>query len=68
MNRGLAAIDPVETDERVDLQVGKVEFDINGVEANEEIDKGGLFLGGNMLKKIGGELVARRERLVNKNI
>jgi hypothetical protein len=68
VNRGLTAIDPVETDERVDLEIGKVEVDINRVETNEEIDKGGLFLGGNMLEKIGGELVARGERLVNKNI
>jgi hypothetical protein len=51
VNRGLTAIDTVETDERVDLEIGKVEVDIDRVETNEEIDKSGLFLGGNMLEK-----------------
>lgn len=68
VNRGLTAVDTVKTDERVDLEVGKVEVDIDGVETNEEIDKSGLFLGGNMLQKMGGELVARGERLANEDI
>ena len=68
MNRGLAAVDTVETNERVDLEVCKMEVDIDRVETNEEIDKSGLFLGGNMLQKTGGELVARGERLANENV
>ena len=58
VDRGLTAVDTVETDERVDLEVGEVEIDIDGVETNEEIDKGVLLFGGDMLEKSGGELAA----------
>jgi len=58
VNRGLTAVDTVETDKRVDLEVGKVEVDIDGVETNEEIDKSSLLLRRDMLEKSGGELVA----------
>jgi hypothetical protein len=58
VDRGLTAVDTVETDERVDLEIGKVEVDVDRVETNEEIDKSGLLLRGDMLEKSGSELVA----------
>ena len=68
VNRGLTAVDTVETNERVDLEVCKVEVDIDRVETNEEVNKSGLLLRGNMLEKTRGELVARGERLANENV
>jgi hypothetical protein len=45
-----------------------VEIDIDGVEAQEEVDESILLLRRDVLKKSGGNLIAAWERLVNKNV
>lgn len=55
------ATDAIEADERVDLEIGKVEIDIDRVEADEEIDKG-ILLGFSDMNEDGLlDLVARWE-------
>lgn len=43
VDRGGFATDAIEADERVDLEVGEVEIDIDRVEADKEIDEGILL-------------------------
>jgi hypothetical protein len=38
MNRRLPTIHRIEADKRVDLEVSKVQIDVDGVEADEEVD------------------------------
>ena len=45
MDSRLAAVDAIEDNKGVDPEVGEVEVDVHGVEADEEVDEG-LFLGG----------------------
>jgi hypothetical protein len=68
VDSGLTAIDTVEADKRIDLEVGKVEVNIDGVKADEEVDESIPLFGRNVLEKSGSELLARRERLVDENV
>ena len=48
---GLTAVDTIKDDERVNFEVGEVEVDVNGVEADEEVDEGLLLCGGDVLEE-----------------
>lgn len=54
MNRGLAAVLAIEDNQRVDFEVGKVEVDVDGVEADEEVDEGVLLGLGDVGEEGGG--------------
>ncbi len=54
MNRGLAAVLAIEDNQGVDFEVGKVEVDVDGVEADEEVDKGVLLCFGDVWEEGGG--------------
>jgi hypothetical protein len=42
------AIDGIENDEGVDLEVCKVEIDVDAIEADKEVNEGLFLLGGDM--------------------
>lgn len=54
MDGRLAAIDAVEADQGIDFEVGEVEVDVDGVEADEEVDEGLLLFGGDVSQEGGG--------------
>jgi hypothetical protein len=64
----LTAIDTIEADKGVDLEVGKVEVNIDRVKADEEVNESVPLFGRNVLKKSGSELFARWERLADENV
>ena len=68
VDRGLAAIDGIEADQGVDLEVSEMEVDIDGVKADEEVHEGLLLGGGNVLEQGRRELLARREWLADRNV
>jgi hypothetical protein len=68
VNSGLSPIDTVEADERVDLKVGKVEVNIDGVKADEEVNESIPLCGRNVLEKSGSDLLARWERPVDEDV
>ena len=39
MNSGLSAIDAIEADERVDLEIGEVKLYIDGIDTGDEVSK-----------------------------
>lgn len=51
MDGGGSAIDPIETDQGVDLEVSEVEVDVDRVEADEEVDEDFLLLSGYVFEK-----------------
>lgn len=68
VDRGLAAIDGIEADQGVDLEISEMEVDIDGVKADEEVHEGLLLGGGNVLEQGRRELLARREWLADRNV
>jgi len=48
---GGSTIDTIETDQGVDLEVGEVEVDVDGVKADEEVDEDFLLLSGYVFEK-----------------
>jgi hypothetical protein len=68
VDSGLTTIDTIETDERVNLEVSKVEVNINGVKADEEVNESIPLFRRNMLEKSGSELLARWERLADEDV
>lgn len=67
MNSGLATINGIEDNERVNFEVCKVEVDINGVEADEEVDEGVLFIGRDVGKEGSGNFLACGERFIDRD-
>ena len=47
-------VDAVKTDEEIDIEVSKVEADVNQVETNEEVNEDFLLLFGYMFQKCLG--------------
>ena len=47
-------VDAVKTDEEIDIEVSKVEVDVNQVETNEEVNEDFLLLFGYMFQKCLG--------------
>ena len=65
---GGSAVDTIKTDQGVDLKVSEVEVNINGVEANEEVDEDFLLFFGDMFQKGLSPDVTRGERRGNADI
>ena len=65
MDSGLAAVDAIEDDKRVDFKIGEVEVDVDGVEADEEVDESLLLRCGDVLQERVGDSLARREGRAN---
>ena len=63
-----STIDAVEADEGINLEVGEVEVNVNGVETDEEVDEDFLLLLRYMFKKGLSPDVTRGERTVNANV
>lgn len=61
----LAAVDAIEDDKRVDFKIGEVEVDVDGVEADEEVDESLLLGCGNVLEEGVGDNLPGREGLVD---
>ena len=67
MDRGGVAVGGIEADERVDLEVGKVEVDVDAVEAEQKVDEGLFLVLGHVLEEdvldslAGGEVAADGE-------
>lgn len=60
---GLAAVDSIQDNEGVNLEIGKVEVNIDAIEAYEKVDEGVLLLSGYVCKQGLGDCFARREGL-----
>jgi len=59
---GLSGRRVLDSDERVDLEVGEVKVDVDRVETNDEVDKGfETFSSGNVLEEVGLDFLASRE-------
>jgi len=65
---GGSTVDTIETDQGVNLEVSEVEVDVDGVEANEEIDEYFLLLFGNVFEKGLSPDVTGGERSGNADI
>jgi hypothetical protein len=68
VNSGLATINSIKDDERVNFKVGEVKVDVNGVEADEEVDEGILLLGRDMSEEGSGDIITGGEWLVDRDI
>lgn len=68
MNGGFTTVNRIKDDERVDLEVGKVKIDIDGVKPDKEVDQGILFFCGNMFEESGSNVLTSRERSNHRNI
>ena len=53
MDGGFVAIDGVEEDQRVDLQVREVQVDVDRVQADEEVNEGLALRRGDVLEEGG---------------
>ncbi len=62
---GLTAIYTVEADEGVDLEVGEMKVDVDGVQANQEVDKGFLLASRYMGEKRRCDRLSRWEMGTN---
>jgi hypothetical protein len=62
---GLSSVDGIEADERVDLKVGEMQIDVDGVEAGKEVDEGVLLGRRDIVEKGRGNRLARGEGLAN---
>jgi len=61
----LATVDGIENHERVDLEIGEVEIDVNAVETDEEIDEGLLLFGGDVGQQSAGDHLTRGEWFID---
>ena len=61
----LPTVDAIENDERVDLKVSEVEVDVDGVEADEEVDEGLFLGGGDVGEESVGDCLTRGEWCAN---
>jgi hypothetical protein len=68
MNSRLAAINSIKADQRVDLEVGKVEIYVDGVQADEEVDEGLLLFGGDVGEERRCDGGARGERCIDGDV
>ena len=68
VDRRLAAIDAIEADKRVDFEVCEVEVNVDGVEADEEVDERLLLRLGYVLEQGVGDGLARGDRLVHADL
>lgn len=68
MDSRRATVDGIETDERVNLEVGKVEVDVDGVKADEEVDEGFLLLCGDVREEGGRDGAAGGKRCVDGDV
>ena len=67
MNGRLLAGLGIETDERVDLEIGKVKVCVDSIEAGEEVDESVAFLGGHVDEERVGNSLAGGERGANRD-
>jgi hypothetical protein len=65
---GLAAVNAIEDDEGVDLEIGKVEINVDAIEAGQEVNESVLFLCGDVGEEGGCDRFAGGERLVHGEI
>lgn len=68
MNGGLSTVNCIEADQGVNFKVGKVKIDIDGVEADQEVDKGLALFSGDKFQEGGCNSSAIGEWRVDWNL
>ncbi len=68
INGRLAAFNSIKYNQRVDFEVSKVEVDIYGIEADEEVDECVFFRSRDVGEESGSDGLARWERLSDQNV
>lgn len=68
VNGRFTAIDSIEDHKRVYFEVCKVEVDVDGVETDEEINKGILLLSRDVGEEGSSDFLTRGERFVDSNL
>ena len=55
MDHRLSAVLPIETDQRINLEVCKVQVNVDSVQADDKVDEGVLLRGGHSMQEGGGD-------------